>query len=76
MEDWGQDDIRARLIRIERKIGAIGYVVNVAASGGVAWIVYTTAPGDWGISKGTAGWIAFCVFLVAGYLFNREFDKG
>jgi hypothetical protein len=68
----GRDDLSRRIERIDRRLGLIGHLFGLVLSFAIAYVVATETEkffGRWAFAA------AVVAFLVAGYLFNRDFDR-
>ena len=68
----GRDDLARRIERIDRRIGLNGHLLGMVMAMGIGALIARETEdllGRWAWAAGVLG------FFVAGYLFNRDFDR-
>lgn len=72
--DPDQPELIRLLRRIDRRLALVGHVIGTCASFGVGYLFFYAAQQS-GLSDGWAAGVGVVGFLVAGTLFNRDFDR-
>lgn len=64
-----------RITRIDQRIGLVGHLFGMVLAMAIAYIAAKELQQSFGLSEGWAWACGVVTFFVAGFLFNRDFDR-